>query len=50
MGRFSKGYKLNGVHIVWPKRLEELLRRPGPLSSEWVTYVGDLLKQRLRPA
>jgi hypothetical protein len=49
-GLLSKGYKLNGVHIVWPKKLEELLRRPGPLSAEWVIYVGDLLKQRLRPA
>lgn len=49
-GVFKKEYVLNGVHIVPPPRLERLLRRPGPLGAEQISQVGNLLRERLRPA
>jgi hypothetical protein len=47
---FAKGYNLNGVHIVRPKRLREMLVCGGPLSRAQIEHAAALLRTRLRPA
>jgi hypothetical protein len=44
---FTRGYTLHGVQIVWPKKLVELLRRPGPLTDDQMAHAGQLIFERL---
>jgi hypothetical protein len=46
----SNGFDLQGVKIVWPNRLVELLRRPGPLTTEQIQEAAPRLVERLPPA
>lgn len=49
-GIFTKPLQLSGVHILWPKALMKLLRRPGPLSADQIDHAAQRIRERLRPA
>lgn len=46
----GRGYELQAVKIVWPKKLYELVRRPGDLTPHQITAAGVALVHNLRPA
>ena len=49
-GLFAKPFSIDGVLVMWPKALADLVQSPGPLTAEHVTALGIRLAERLPPA
>lgn len=48
-GWFAKSFQQNGVAVVWPRKLIELIGAPGSLSEDQVNLVADRIQTVLLP-
>lgn len=47
---FAKPFDVDGVRVLWPKALLELVRSPGPLDPERIVAIASHLDTRLPPS
>ena len=47
---FARPFQIDGVWIIWAKRLVKLARRPGPLDDHDIRTIATHLADRLPPA
>lgn len=49
-GLLAKPYKVDGIHVTWPKALMAQLRQPGPLTPEQVAALAERISSTFPPA
>lgn len=49
-GKLAPTFKVNGVHVLWPRPLKKLLRKDGQLTGDHRAKLARLLSTQLSPA